>query len=137
MAMPPYAYMEAKRDADLHIQLRIESRASLTDDLGEVLVKGTVVRVFRGKGVKVGDEIGFDLKVYRPPEEPMPDAGGWVTEEALEGMEYLEIFLDGLENSFRVSAEGSLHFRIEGPSKKPTEPTPGWWEVRRARREFR
>ena len=91
MAMPPYAYMEAKRAADLHIQLRIESRASLTDDLGEVSVRGTVVRIFRGKSVKVGDEIGFDVKVYRPPAEPMPDAGGWVTEEALESMEYLEV----------------------------------------------
>ena len=86
MAMPPYAYMEAKRAAELHVQLRIENRDSLTEDLGSV--------------------------------------------------EYMEVFLDRREDHFRISAEGSLHFRIDGPSKKPAEPTPGWWEVRRARREF-
>jgi hypothetical protein len=134
MAMPPYAYMEAQREADLHLQLRVEERGTLEEEAGEVRIAGEVVRIFHGRGIRTGERIDFPIKTHRPSAEPMPDAGGWVTEEDLRALEYLEVYLDRVGEDLRISAEGSLHFRLPGPTRRPSKPRPGWIALRRARK---
>lgn len=136
MAMPPWAYMEAQRAADLHIQVRIEERGVPQEELGLVPVVGKVVRVFHGRKLRVGDQVTFHMKVYRPPAEPEPDEGGWISEESLGDLNFLEVYLDESRKGLRISAGESLHFSIEGPTRKATEPRPSWWALRAVKKEF-
>ena len=57
-ALPPQAYLEARREAALHLQVKVQ-KVRLRPSAEACLIEGRVLRAFRG-GARPGARIIFD-----------------------------------------------------------------------------
>jgi hypothetical protein len=109
----------ARRDAPLHVQIRLTNRPEKVPEPngGEVPINGEVVKVFRGQALaSPGSLITFQLWVCGPGAEPTGRA--FVYFDALAQAIYLEAFLYGRPPQCRLAAyEFEL---LDEPTPAPT-----------------
>jgi hypothetical protein len=119
MAIPLEGSIVARREAPLHVQIRLTKRPDAVPDRngGEVAIEGEVVNVFRGQGLAApGSLITFQLWVCRAGAEPTDRAFAY--EDALAQASHLEAFLYGRPPTCRLAAyEFEL---LDGPTPEPT-----------------
>lgn len=92
--MPPQVYADARRDAEHHIQMRIDDVKGLGwfQDHGACEVRGEVVRVFRGD-LEVGAPLTLAVDCAKPKARLAPGPQLWTPWRALREAGYLEAFL--------------------------------------------
>jgi len=128
--MAPPAYLQYKRSADHHLQVEIVDREELENRYGRVPVRARVRRVFKStSNLQPNDELSFELKTFRMPDFPPPDAGGWIEYEHFKEVRYLEVYLDGQSEGLGVAAFGALHYSIDDLTEKPVVPRPSLFKL--------
>jgi hypothetical protein len=93
--LPPEVYVAARREADEHLQMRIEEVGSPPwySDHGSCRVAGEVVRVFRGERAP-GDRLAIDVDCAKPHARLPAGPALWTSWRAIEEAGYIEAYLD-------------------------------------------
>ena len=92
-ALPPQAYLEARREAALHLQVKVQ-KVRLRPSAGACLIEGRVLRAFRGDA-RPGARIVFDAPCRFPGAVPMPGPVLWFQPDDLQKGQVLEGFFNG------------------------------------------
>lgn len=91
--LPPEAYLAARREADLHVQVKVQKiRLRPSDEACRI--EGRVLRAFRGE-VRPGARFLFDAPCRFPGAAPMPGPILWFQPEDLRKGQVLEGFFEG------------------------------------------
>lgn len=114
-ALPPQAYLEARRTSALHLQLRIQ-KVKLRPANQACRVEGRVLRSFRGD-TRPGDRIAFDAPCRFPDTAPMPGPVLWFQPGDLRKGQVLEGFLEGPPGNPTIAR--SQLFVVPGESADP------------------
>jgi hypothetical protein len=118
--MPPYVYEQARRNAPIHLQIRV----SKTWPVGEttLCMQGRIVRIFRGWRQRIwpGMRIEIRIKVIPLVAESQPELGGTIyhARERFECARWIECFLERGEDG-RLELILSQIRSIPGPSRVP------------------
>jgi hypothetical protein len=119
MAIPLEGRIGVRRDAPLHVQLRLTNKPEkIPEPSDEVSIHGYVVKVFRGENLaSVGELITFRLWVVCRPGD-IPTGPAYVYYDALMNARHLEAFLYGASPHCRL---GAYEFKLMGePTQEPT-----------------
>ncbi len=137
MAMPPYAYLAARRSAGHHVQVKLDKKMDVTEPAAKVGVHVTVERVFRGRRLRPGTRLRFEVPVYLDERAVPSGAARWISASRFLGVQYLEVFLDWRRGDWAIAASGAEYYVIDEPTDNPTVRRPRLITVWRARRRFR
>ena len=113
--LPPQAYLDARRGAALHLQLKVQ-RVTLRPADEACRVEGRIVKVFRGDAHS-GTRIAIDAPCRFPGVAPMPGPVLWFQPGDLRKGQVLEGFLNG--SADRPSIARSQLFVVSGESSGP------------------
>ena len=113
--LPPQAYLEARREAALHVQMRV-ARVTPRPADEACRVEGRIVMVFRGQA-HPGARIVIDAPCRFPGSVPMPGPVLWFQPGDLRKGQVLEGFLEG--SADRPAIARSQLFVVSGESAEP------------------
>jgi hypothetical protein len=136
MVMPPPAYIQARRRAPYHLQVELQPQ-EIVGAPGPVRLSGTVVKVFRGRGLSVGSEVSLDLHVYRTRDELYPGGARWLAAEELRSTCYIELYGWREPTGLTIAGRGGCWNSIPQSTNAPTMPRPGFLESLLAWRRWR
>ena len=137
MAMPPYAYMQARATAPCHAQLEVVERGELQGPCGEVLTVVRPAQVFRGTdALRASTELMLFCKVCRDENAYPPDAGGWIRERTYMDTRYFEAYFDCDGEGISIAASGAEIYPIGATSGRPVVPSESLEEAKAAKKQF-
>lgn len=114
-ALPPQAYLEARREAALHLQLKVRKVTSRPAEQA-CQVEGRVLRVYRGEA-RPGARITIAAPCRFPGAAPMPGPVLWFQPGDLRKDQVLEGFFDGPAD--RPAIARSQLLVVSGESAEP------------------
>lgn len=114
-ALPPQAYLQARREAGLHLQLRV-LRVTPRPAEDVCRVEGRTLRVYRG-AARPGARITVDAPCRFPGALPMPGPVLWFQPGDIRKGQVLEGFFEGPAE--RPAIARSQLFVVSGESAEP------------------
>lgn len=113
--LPPQAYLDARREAPLHLQMSVQKVKPRPADQA-CRVEGRVLRVFRGEA-RPGERIMVDAPCRFPDAAPMPGPVLWFQPGDIRKGQVLEGFFEGPAG--RPAIARSQLFVVSGESAEP------------------
>lgn len=101
--LPPFAYLEARASAEVHLQVRV-TRVRLAPRDNACRIEGRALSVWRGS-LKAGETIRFRLPCRFPSTPVMPGPVLWFDPGALRAGQVLEGFFDTGEAGLRPARD--------------------------------
>ncbi len=138
MAIPQDEVERKRAAARFHLQIELGERPGKHVSTGPALVRGRVLRIFRGdSSIRPGDPLSFDLNVCSPGETP-PPGSAHVSYDALLHARHMEVFLNGtpprcdlVEDGWAVLSETSEGPVLSEQADEAEAPQPSrrnWWQ---------
>ena len=116
MAVPWIHMLEAFDEAQLHVQVEVDSVARV--DTFRACVSGTVVRVFKGDPGHVGTDVTLSLACAGPADEPGPPGVAHSLLRHIQATSVMEVFLEAI-SADPVRPVYSHFLDLEEPSEEP------------------
>lgn len=115
-ALPPEVYLEARRQAGLHVQVQVR-KIRLRPAEAACRIEGRVLRVFRGPA-RPGQRMILDAPCRFPGDVPMPGPVLWFQPGDLKTGQTLEGFFDGHPGHPSIARSQLFVVSGEGPDPR-------------------
>jgi hypothetical protein len=109
--------LKARREAQFHVQVELESIPSNILTPSEVSLLGRVIRIFRSDGrLGLRDEVAFTIRVCKTGDEIRPGSSYLLYDELI-GATHIEVYLNGNPPHCEIPIDEFMI--LEAPSAEP------------------